>query len=157
MGSLTIGTAIFASISLGLLLAALASDYWVVGSDHTGLWQLCRGSICHTYGMDVLGFIHATRAFLLMGAIAGAVSFFVLWALVCRSYTGSVSTAKIAAIASLVAGLCAIIAMSIFTGVYNRSFSQGQYGWSLAVGWASGPLFLLTGGLAFQIHAGREM
>ncbi|KAL8219397.1 UNVERIFIED_CONTAM: hypothetical protein K2H54_023617 [Gekko kuhli] len=136
MGALPIGTAVFASISLGLLLAALASDYWVVSKDRTGLWQLCQGSICHAYGMNVLGYIHATRAFLLMGAIAAA---------------------KNAAIASLVAGLCALIGMSVFTGVYNSNFRQGQYGWSTAVGWASGPLFLLTGGLAFQMHAGRVM
>ncbi|KAL8219398.1 UNVERIFIED_CONTAM: hypothetical protein K2H54_023658 [Gekko kuhli] len=125
--------------------------------DRTGLWQLCHGSICHAYGMDVLGYIHATRAVLLMGAIAGAFSFFVLWALVCRFYTGSVSAAKNAAIASLVAGLCVLIGMSIFTGVYNSNFRQGQYGWSIAVGWVSGSLFLLNGELAFQLHAERVM
>ncbi|XP_054855911.1 transmembrane protein 235-like [Eublepharis macularius] len=157
MSSLNIATAIFASLSFGLLLAALASDYWVEASDHSGLWQFCKGLTCWSYGMDVHGYIHATRAFLLMGSIAGAVSFFSLWALFCHSYIGSVSLAKIAAIASLVAGLCALTAMSIFTGVYDSRFTVGHYGWSLGVGWASGPLFLLTGGLAFQIQTGRAM
>ncbi|XP_077196992.1 protein NKG7-like [Paroedura picta] len=155
MGALHIGTAVFGSIGLSLLLAALVSDYWVTGPDHTGLWQVCQGVICHAYGMDVHGYIHATRFFLFVGLFAGIVSVFVLWALVCRS--SSVPAAKIAAVASLVAGLCALVAMSIFTGVYNHNFRLGQYGWSLAVGWASGPLFLLTSGLAFQILAGRVM
>lgn len=157
MSSLNTATAIFASLSFGLLLAALASDYWVEARDHTGLWQLCDGSICQSYGMDVFGYIHATRAFMLIATIAGAVSFFSLWSLCCHSYIGSISLAKMAAIASLVAGLCALLAMSIFTGVYDSKFRTGHYGWSLGVGWASGPLFLLTGGLAFQIQTGRAM
>nr|XP_056702354.1 uncharacterized protein LOC130474677 [Euleptes europaea] len=247
MGALQIGTAVLASISFALLLAALASDYWVIGPDRNGLWEFCRGFLCQAYGMSVLGkhfpvlehgacgrtmaptniflvthqvflesgwqhaspvtcciayplihtitflflslflfpvgYIHATRFFLMMGAFAGAVSFFSLWTSLCRFYAGSFSTAKTAGIASLAAappldaicectskrimleyhavvyfGLCALIAMSIFTGVFNSSYRNlGRYGWSLAVGWASGPLFLLTGGLAFQIHAGRDM
>ncbi|XP_054855965.1 lens fiber membrane intrinsic protein-like [Eublepharis macularius] len=157
MNSLQIATAIFATISFGLLLAAVTSDYWVEASDHSGLWQVCQGSVCYSYGMEVAGYIHATRAFMLMATIAGAVSFFSLWSLFRHPNIGSFSLAKIAAIASLVAGLCALIAMSIFTGRVNHSHRHGKYGWSFGVGWASVPLSLLTGVLAVQIHTGRDM
>ncbi|XP_048357031.1 lens fiber membrane intrinsic protein-like [Sphaerodactylus townsendi] len=157
MRALQFATAILASISLGLLLAALASRDWVIfGSSHIGLWQICNGNICQAYGAIFPVDLHAIRFFLMVGMLAGATSFLYLWAFTCNQSIGSVSMAKIAGITSLVAGFCALIAMSVFTGVNNSAFMR-NYGWSFAVGWASAPLFLITGGLAFYMHKGREM
>uniref|UniRef100_A0ACB8FSQ5 Uncharacterized protein n=1 Tax=Sphaerodactylus townsendi TaxID=933632 RepID=A0ACB8FSQ5_9SAUR len=135
MRALQFATAILASISFGLLLAALASDDWVTGVAHTGLWQACSGYICQVYGMNVQdteslvvldginsqqlslkefsGYIHATRFFLMVGTFAGATSFLCLWVFICNFSVGSFSMAKIAGITSLVAGFCALVAMSI--------------------------------------------
>ncbi|KAH0631403.1 hypothetical protein JD844_005711, partial [Phrynosoma platyrhinos] len=82
--------------------------------------------------------LNAVRAFMLIGMIAGAVSFFGLCVTFCKSQLGSISLAMISAIASFAAGICAMIAMAIFTA------DTSSYGWSFGLGWASFPLFLIT-------------
>ncbi|XP_060114007.1 protein NKG7-like [Heteronotia binoei] len=142
-------------LSLLFLMLALASDYWIVNSDqsaHAGLWQTCDHNICMSYGMQVPGFFHATRAFLLMGKVAGIVSFLGLFASFFHSHIGSISIKCLAVLASFVAGVCSMIAMSTFTGVYNHHFPGFgiQFGWSFGLGWATFLLFLITGGLAYK-------
>ncbi|XP_015277038.1 PREDICTED: protein NKG7 [Gekko japonicus] len=154
MEGLHIAACFVSFISLLLLIIALASDYWVVGSDrsHTGLWQMCKANICLSYGMQVQAYIHATRAFLFMGMVAGAVSFFGLYALFSHTHVGSISIYIVAMSASCVAGFCSVIAMSTFTGAYYHqdSIFGTWFGWSFGIGWASFPLFLLTAGLALR-------
>ncbi|XP_033014624.1 peripheral myelin protein 22-like [Lacerta agilis] len=168
MQALQIGTVACASISLLLLLIALGSDYWVGNAlSNTGLWKLClydgSFSTCHSYGMNVEAqngcyghltpfflslpsflkdFLHATRAFMFLGMIAGAVSCIGLCGTFIGLQLGSISKAKASAIASFVAALCVLIAMATFTG---RLGTEVSYGWSFGLGWASFPLFLITG------------
>ncbi|XP_060113664.1 protein NKG7-like [Heteronotia binoei] len=156
MKSLQIAACFFSSASLFLLIVALVSDYWIVDSDqskHAGLWQMCRDNACGSFGMNVLAYIHVTRAFLLIAMVAGAVSFFGLCASFFYTHVGSISIKVLVVSASFVAGVCSMTAMSTFTGVYSQQF---PYGWSFAIGWTSSPLFLLTGGLAWIDAEAKE-
>ncbi|XP_034973619.1 protein NKG7-like [Zootoca vivipara] len=150
MNVLQISAVACAFISLLFLLIALGSDYWLQSSVHnTGLWVGCYSKEgCGSFGMDVPDYYHATRAFMFFGMIAGAVSCLGLCGKCFDFQFGSLSKAKTAAIASLVAALCVMIAMATFTG---QTGSNASYGWSFGLGWASFPLFLVTGVLAFLL------
>ncbi|XP_033015099.1 peripheral myelin protein 22-like [Lacerta agilis] len=155
MQALQIGAVVCAFISLLLLLIALGSDYWLANAlNNTGLWKYCVnvGPIysCSSYGMNVEDFLQATRAFMFLGMIAGAVSCIGLCGTFIGLQLGSISKAKASAIASFVAALCVLIAMATFTGSLG---TEASYGWSFGLGWASFPLFLITGGLAFRLNA----
>nr|XP_056702353.1 lens fiber membrane intrinsic protein-like [Euleptes europaea] len=153
MDGLRIAASFCSFLSLLLLIVGMASDYWITfGTDSVGLWRLCSG-ICLSFSMDVDAYIHATRAFLLMGMFAGAASFFSLCASFYRPKIGSISTAVLAVLASIAAGVCSLIAMASFTGVsVARYMGPGEnFGWSFGLGWASFPLFLITGGLAYML------
>ncbi|XP_077788267.1 lens fiber membrane intrinsic protein-like [Podarcis muralis] len=154
MQALQIGAVVCAFISLLLLLIALGSDYWLENEvSYAGLWRSCVnigfGETCVSFGMDVRDYVHATRAFMFFGMIAGAVSCIGLCGTFFSVQFGSISKAKTAAIASVVAAGCVLIAMATFTGCAGTQLS---YGWSFGLGWASFPLFLITGGLAFRVN-----
>ncbi|XP_033015102.1 protein NKG7-like isoform X2 [Lacerta agilis] len=143
MQPLQIATVACACISLLLLLIALCSNNWVANSmSHSGLWKSCVniGLIytCVAHGMNVKDYYHATRTFMFFAMFAGAVSCIGLCAPIFGLQLGSISKAKTAAIASFVAG---------------ETGGKASYGWSFGVGWATFPLFLITGGLAFHMNA----
>ncbi|ETE59461.1 Claudin domain-containing protein 2, partial [Ophiophagus hannah] len=75
---------------------------------------------------------HAIRTFMFLGMIAGAVTLIGLCIMNRQP--------RLAYMASFTAGLCIMIAMSIFTG---RAGSTSKYRWSFSLGWASFPLYLL--------------
>nr|XP_034973819.1 protein NKG7-like [Zootoca vivipara] len=107
--------------------------------------------------MDVPDYYHATRAFMFFGMIAGAVSCLGLCGKCFDFQFGSLSKAKTAAIASLVAAGCVLIAMATYTGrTAPLNSSELSYGWSFGLGWASFPLFLITGGLAFALDTAES-
>ncbi|XP_039369232.1 protein NKG7-like, partial [Mauremys reevesii] len=91
----------------------------------------------------------ATRAFLLLALIDGFLSFFALIASFFRSHLGPVSLSLVSAMGSFSAGLCAMIALAMFTGeiakIINGVPVKLHFGWSFGLGWASFPLFLITG------------
>ncbi|XP_060114010.1 protein NKG7-like isoform X3 [Heteronotia binoei] len=133
--------ACFSFVSLSLLMIALTSDYWIVASDgraYGGLWQEC--------------YIQVTRDFLLLGMVAGTVSFFGFCASFFQTHIGSFSTKRLAVWACFAAGVCSMIAMFAYTGVYNDQIVVygTWFGWSFGIGWASFILFLITGGLAYK-------
>ncbi|XP_042296633.1 protein NKG7-like [Sceloporus undulatus] len=147
MRALQICAVVFSFISLLLLLISLGSDYWETTTGfHAGLWRACFQNICGPIGNGSDKF-NSVQAFILIGMIAGAVSFFGLCATFWKSHLGSISLAKISAIASFAAGICAMIAMAIFTSMTRF------YGWSFGLGWASFPLFLITSGFAFGFES----
>ncbi|XP_060114009.1 protein NKG7-like isoform X2 [Heteronotia binoei] len=135
--------ACFSFVSLSLLMIALTSDYWIVASDgraYGGLWQECEDALCVSYGVDVPGYIQVTRDFLLLGMVAGTVSFFGFCASFFQTHIGSFSTKRLAVWACFAAG------------VYNDQIVVygTWFGWSFGIGWASFILFLITGGLAYK-------
>nr|XP_056702351.1 protein NKG7-like [Euleptes europaea] len=157
MDVLRIAASFCSFLSLLLLIIGMASDYWTgsrTDSTGVGLWRVCSGITCTSYSMnDLYGYMHATRAFLLMGMFAGAASFFSLCASFYRPKIGSISTALLAVLASIAAGVCSLIAMASFTGVSIAQYMGlwGIFRWSFGLAWASFPLFLITGGLAYMV------
>ncbi|XP_015746850.1 protein NKG7-like [Python bivittatus] len=151
MNALHIGVAVCSCISLLFLLLALGSNNWIENSvTSIGLWNVCVNTICTTYSMDVVpAYFHATRAFLILGMIAGAVSFGGLCIMFSQSKIGNISLSLVSCIASFTAALCVMIAMAVFTA---KADSIAPYGWSFGIGWASFPLYLITGGLTYKLH-----
>ncbi|KAM6427733.1 uncharacterized protein PHA67_002813 isoform 2-T2 [Liasis olivaceus] len=143
MNALHISAAVCSCISLLFLLLALGSDSWIKNlATNIGLWKVCVSLICVTYTMDVVpAYLHATRAFLILGMIAGAVSFGGLCIMFSQSRIGNMSLSLVSCIASFTAALCVMIAMAVFTA---KTDFPSQYGWSFGIGWASFPLYLIT-------------
>ncbi|XP_075764035.1 protein NKG7-like [Pelodiscus sinensis] len=137
-----------ALLSLLLLLLALGSDYWLVGDRNIsyGLWKNCIPTECAVLS-SVPEYFDATRAFLFLAMIAGGVSSGVLITSFFRSHLGPVPLTLVSAVGSFSAGLCAMIAMAVFTAESAKDKNQAQltFGWSFGLGWASFPLFLITG------------
>ncbi|XP_039369304.1 protein NKG7-like [Mauremys reevesii] len=153
MASPRILSTVLALLSLLLLLAALGADHWLVANSrlvtsYSGLWKVCVNSGCWMFA-SVPGYIEATRAFLFLAMIAGFLSFFALIASFFRSHLGPVSLSLVSAVGSFSAGLCAMIALAVYTGEFagavNVPSDQVTFGWSFGLGWASFPVFLLTG------------
>ncbi|XP_062818590.1 epithelial membrane protein 2-like [Anolis carolinensis] len=169
MQVLQICAALLSFISLLLHLISLGSNNWLEDKNsYSGLWYGCSPPVCFriisgsskfspsfgTGGVVVfVGSFEATRAFMLLGMIAGAVSFFGLCFTFYKSRLGSVSLAMVSAYASIAAGICAMIAMSVFTAGTAVDGTVVWYGWSFGLGWASFPFFLITGGLAFAFQS----
>ncbi|KAM3829239.1 epithelial membrane protein 1-like [Vipera latastei] len=121
-------------------------------STHLGLWKFCNGGTCYSLGVEsASAAIHATRTFMFLGMIAGVVSLIGLCILnkKCSLGNTSISPGCIAYIGSFIAGFCVMIAMSVFTGTVGAT---NLYGWSFGLGWASFPLYLLTG----QIYRDKQ-
>ncbi|XP_065275894.1 protein NKG7-like [Emys orbicularis] len=143
---------VLALLSLLLLLVALGSDHWRVatsrlGSLHEGLWKSCQNSVCEQISSASVS-LKVTRAFTLLGMIAGFLSSFALLASFLRSHLGSLALTLLSFLGSFSAGLCAMIALAMYTGEFagavNAAHSQVTFGWSFGLGWASFPLFLIT-------------
>ncbi|XP_074837577.1 protein NKG7-like [Carettochelys insculpta] len=149
---LRITSTILSLLSLLLLLLALGADYWLTSSGfHMGLWKTCTTSC--TQNPITPDYFDATRAFLFLGMFAGFASSITLVASFFRSHLGPVSLSLVSAVGSFSAGLCAMIAMAVFTGetAAHETLSQLTLGWSFGLGWASFPLFLLTGAMILFI------
>ncbi|XP_067413579.1 protein NKG7-like [Emydura macquarii macquarii] len=142
-----------ALLSLLLLLVALGSDHWLVarshpGSLHAGLWKSCLIPVCVEIA-PVSVPLTVTRAFMILAAIAGFFSSVALLALFLRTHLGSVSLTVSSCLGSFSAGLCALIAMALYTGEHaemvNATQGHSIFGWSFGLAWAAFPLFLITG------------
>ncbi|KAG8143388.1 hypothetical protein E2320_000639 [Naja naja] len=122
-------------ISLLCLFIALGSEYWLGDSiAHAGLWKICNHEVCQSLGVELVSAsLQATRTFMLLGMIAGAVSLIGLCIMNIQP--------RLAYMANFTAGLCVMIAMSIFSGEHGTA---SNYGWSFGVGWASVPFYLLN-------------
>uniref|UniRef100_A0A8C4WN56 Natural killer cell granule protein 7 n=2 Tax=Gopherus evgoodei TaxID=1825980 RepID=A0A8C4WN56_9SAUR len=163
----SVGSCLLAVLSLVLLCTALFTDYWLVAfgpSDtaHSGLWQECRADVCVS-PPHVTGYIQATRAFLILGALATAVSLLSLLLSVTSCVHIPVSTNLLASIAAFTAGSCTLLAMGVYTGESWHKNQDGQiqvtFQWSFYLGWAALPLLALSGTFALvahQRHVGYE-
>ncbi|XP_075764025.1 protein NKG7-like isoform X2 [Pelodiscus sinensis] len=153
MQPLRIVSTCLALLSLLLLLLALGSDHWLVNDLGIvqGLWQVCYNTICEKYSA-VSDYVDATRAFLFLAMIAGGVSSIAVITSFFRSQLGPVPLTLVSAVGSFSAGLCAMIAMAVFTGkVVALTQGMVNFGWSFGLGWASFPLFLITGAVTMFI------
>ncbi|XP_050786270.1 protein NKG7-like [Gopherus flavomarginatus] len=156
MASPRILSTVLALLSLLLLLVALGSDHWLVaGSLHEGLWKRCLDSLCGQISSASVS-LKVTRALTLLGVIAGCLSSVALLASFLRSHLGSLALTLLSCLGSFSAGLCAMIALAVYTGEFagavNAAQGQDTFGWSFGLGWASFPLFLITGVVTLVAH-----
>ncbi|XP_050786268.1 protein NKG7-like [Gopherus flavomarginatus] len=146
-----IASVILALLSLVLLLVALVSDNWVKVNEeeesHLGLWKICVSQICILHLTRVPGFFHTSRFFMILAMFAGFLSFFALIASFFCSHFRSVSLLLVSTVGSFSAGVCAIIALAVFTNGDCQLIMPGilSYGWSYGLGWLSFFLYLGTG------------
>ncbi|XP_038239490.1 protein NKG7-like [Dermochelys coriacea] len=146
-----IASVILALLSLVLLVVALVSDNWVKVTEaegrHFGLWKICVQQICILHLTRVPGFFHTTRFFMILAMFAGFLSFFALIASFFCSHFRSVSLMLISTVGSFSAGVCAMIALAVFTSADCQIVMSGMlsYSWSYGLGWLSFFLYLGTG------------
>ncbi|XP_050786275.1 protein NKG7-like [Gopherus flavomarginatus] len=152
---LQIPSTVLALLSLLLLVAALSSEHWLEARRdgvfvHSGLWKICANSVC-AMPLKLPDYIEATKTFLILGLLAGLLSAFSLLALLSGSGLDTVSPLVVSAVGSFSAGFCVLIALTVFTSefaeVIKVTWPHISFGWSWGLGWASIPLFLLTGGV----------
>lgn len=162
-----IGVAIFNGITLGLLLASIASKNWLVNDSFkggkSGIWQTCNHIclrlislcpyICDTYAINQLDAkSNAIRAFACIAMLSTTVGLVIAAVRIYKELKG-----KMAAGCFLCAGICMIIALSIYAAQANDGKITGNlhhdllisyvtigykrpgfsYGWSYILGWIS--------------------
>ncbi|XP_044847612.1 protein NKG7-like [Mauremys mutica] len=163
----SVGSCLLAVLSLVLLCMALFTDYWLLAlgpssTGHSGLWQECVAGVCVSPA-HATGYIQATRAFLILGALATAASVLCLLLSLTSCVHIPVSTSLLASIAAFTAGSCTLVAMGVYTGESWHKNQDGQiqltFEWSFYLGWAALPLLALSGTFALvahQRHVGYE-
>ncbi|KAJ7304057.1 hypothetical protein JRQ81_011579 [Phrynocephalus forsythii] len=148
--------------SLLVQFTSLSTSYWVLeatekGLVHSGLWKICFNPECTIYQFNILALhIHFTRGFLLIACFCGLISLLC----VCISFEHieiyHISLVKAAALWSFSGGLFILIGMSVFTAVCRSSHSYIKYllvfGSSYSLGWASLPMYVMTGMLLMMTH-----
>ncbi|XP_039178621.1 protein NKG7-like isoform X2 [Crotalus tigris] len=137
---------LMAFLSISLLLMALSTDYWIVsfgpaGTAHSGLWQFCMNlgafkSQCETV-KEPVGYITATRAFLILASLTALALHFFLIATFAPSMFGILGK-------PLVASVAAYVAAETWKEK-PPSQIQVSFAWSFYSGWIAFPLFLLAG------------
>ncbi|XP_072463901.1 protein NKG7-like [Notamacropus eugenii] len=144
------------SLALTLLLVALSTDNWITAvgpkhQAHSGLWHPDKDS--------VKDFIQATRAFIILAALAGLLSISCLILVITSSlFTFSLShlASLISCITAFAAALCNTVGMAVYTGERWNEPSDSQiqttFGWSFYMGWISVILFFFTGVLSLAVH-----
>ncbi|XP_044274723.1 protein NKG7-like [Varanus komodoensis] len=159
---LRISSGICAFSSLLLHFASLGTSFWLLetthkGLAHSGLWQVCLHQECRTYWFTLLApHIHATRAFLVMGCFCGLLSLLCVCISFERDQIFHTSLTITAAAFSFSAGFLNLIAMSVFTAVHRSSQAYSHFlllfGSSYGLGWASVPMYSITGMLLLLTH-----
>ncbi|XP_050786274.1 protein NKG7-like [Gopherus flavomarginatus] len=157
MPCLRIASPSLALLSLLLLLAALGSDHWLLTTEnqmliHSGLWKFCMNLRC-LIPLTVPDRMRASRVCLILAVIAAFLSCLALLASFFRSHLGSVPLTLVSAVGSFSAGLCATIAMAVFTSQSAKSMmgssARVSFGWAFGLGWAACPLALLASVVTF--------
>ncbi|CAK8692915.1 unnamed protein product [Clavelina lepadiformis] len=136
--SFAITLAFVATLStLTISIVCEATADWAhstIDSSSTGLWQFCFQKRCVFYSeiASVAAYIQAVRAFSVMSIILqGGAIFALLYACLdskCHFRTSSIFL--------LCAGFLMLVAMSIFTGKYERDTGV-VFGYSFILGWIS--------------------
>uniref|UniRef100_A0A8C0G016 Uncharacterized protein n=1 Tax=Chelonoidis abingdonii TaxID=106734 RepID=A0A8C0G016_CHEAB len=119
MASPRILSTILALLSLLLLLASLGSDHWLVANSRLITSYSGLWKVCVNSGCWMFASVPA-------------------WA-----------TLRGVRAVPFAPGLCAMIALGVYTGEFTGAVNvppgQVTFGWSFGLGWASFPLFLITG------------
>lgn len=140
-----IGVAIFSGITLVLLAISISTNSWlVIDTGKVGLWKacfsICFGQQCSPEICAVIksGQISdkmlATRGFACFSLFLTITGCIFAVVRMCKEVTG-----KVAAGCFLGAGVCMVIALSIFTEENSDrvKIDRISYGWSFILGWIS--------------------
>ncbi|XP_067318521.1 protein NKG7-like [Anolis sagrei] len=148
--------------SLVVQFTSLSTSYWMLESTrkglvHGGLWRICLGPTCTFYRFHLLApQIHVTRGFLLMACFCGLISLLCICVSFEHNDLYGISVVRTAAFLSFLTGFLIMIGMSIFTTFYRRSKAYTEFllifGSSYGLGWASIPLYAMTGILLVLTH-----
>ncbi|XP_062818799.1 protein NKG7-like [Anolis carolinensis] len=148
--------------SLLVQFTSLTTSYWVLESTpkglvHGGLWRICMGPTCFFYRFHLLApHIHVARGFLLMACFCGLISLLCICVSFEHNYLYGISVIRTAGYLNLLAGFLIMIGMIVFTAVYRRSKAYTDFllifGSSYGLGWASIPMYAMTGILLVLTH-----
>ncbi|KAM6434191.1 lens fiber membrane intrinsic protein [Liasis olivaceus] len=150
------GGALLCAVSgLVLLIVATATDFWMQyrysGSlSNQGLWRFCVGNKCHPHTIT-LAFWDATRAFMLISILSSFAGII----LELMTYSGSArfSRSRSAGVTLLIAGLFALLGLSVYTGVtvnfYGKRYADWRFSWSYILGWIAIVLTIAAGAFHF--------
>ncbi|XP_066494956.1 protein NKG7-like [Tiliqua scincoides] len=140
---LQISCAVCSTATLLLLITSLCTSYWMTetppqGLLHSGLWEICMNDKCTLYGFSAVAtFIHVIRGFLVAATFSGIMSLSCICISIQRTHLGPVPMLRTAA------------TLSFGTVSYRSSKPDLQqltrYGSSYSLGWASSPMYFLTG------------
>ncbi|XP_075764016.1 protein NKG7-like isoform X1 [Pelodiscus sinensis] len=95
------------------------------------------------------GYIQATRAFLILAALAAAVCILSLLASIMSCFQSPVSLNLVASLSAFAAAGCTLVSMAVFSAESWHRNLDGQiqlaFEWSFYLGWAALPLLGLCG------------
>ncbi|XP_053134839.1 lens fiber membrane intrinsic protein-like [Hemicordylus capensis] len=151
MVSLMGGGLLCAASGLVLLIVATATDFWMQyrysgNLSNQGLWRFCVGGKCHPHTIT-LAFWDATRAFMLLSILSSFAGII----LGLTAYSSGARSARIrsAGIALMIAGLLALLGVSVYTGVtvnfYGKRYAEWRFSWSYILGWIAVILTISAG------------
>ncbi|KAL8183976.1 UNVERIFIED_CONTAM: hypothetical protein K2H54_002603 [Gekko kuhli] len=141
MFSLMGGGLLCAVCGLILLIVATATDFWMQyrysgNLSNQGLWRFCVGSKCHPHTIT-LAFWDATRAFMLLSILSSFAG--IILGLTAYSSSVRSTRTRAAGITLLIAGLFALLGVSVYTGVtvnfYGKRYPDWRFSWSYILGW----------------------
>ncbi|XP_019353157.1 lens fiber membrane intrinsic protein isoform X2 [Alligator mississippiensis] len=157
MHSLMGGGLLCAVSGLVLLIVATATDFWMQyrysgNLSHQGLWRYCVGGKCHVHTITI-AFWDATRAFMLLSILSCFAG--IILGLTTFSSSARLTRTRMAGITLLIAGLLALLGLSIYTGVtvnvFAKRYEDWRFSWSYILGWV-GVILTISAGV-FHIFA----
>ncbi|XP_025070240.1 lens fiber membrane intrinsic protein [Alligator sinensis] len=179
MHSLMGGGLLCAVSGLVLLIVATATDFWMQyrysgNLSHQGLWRYCVGGKCHVHTITIgaalravarmpliqnaatrilSAFWDATRAFMLLSILSCFAG--IILGLTTFSSSARLTRTRMAGITLLIAGLLALLGLSIYTGVtvnvFAKRYEDWRFSWSYILGWV-GVILTISAGV-FHLFA----
>jgi len=132
-----------------LIGASVGGNYWVdTAVNNSGLWKYCNDVFgCGKVEFEgVASYIHATRAFGVMSVLAAGFGALISLVRLFKEMDGKIVTGLF-----LGAGVCMVIALSIYTSKnidVISNFTAIDWGWSYILGWISAILAFVCAILA---------
>ncbi|EMP42369.1 Lens fiber membrane intrinsic protein [Chelonia mydas] len=124
-----------------LLIVATATDFWMQyrysgNLSNQGLWRFCMSGKCHPHTISI-AFWDATRAFMLLSILSCFAG--IILGLTAFSSSARASRTRSAGITLLIAGLFALLGLSVYTGVtvnfFGKRYADWRFSWSYILGW----------------------
>uniref|UniRef100_A0A674IF70 Lens intrinsic membrane protein 2.2 n=1 Tax=Terrapene triunguis TaxID=2587831 RepID=A0A674IF70_9SAUR len=147
---------------LVLLIVATATDFWMQyryseNLSNQGLWRFCVSGKCHPHTVSI-AFWDATRAFMLLSILSCFAG--IILGLTAFSSNSRASRTRSAGITLLIAGLLALLGLSVYTGVtvnfFGKRYANWRFSWSYILGWIAVILTLSAGTCSWGLPRPRQ-